>query len=220
MLHLMRKTFIMIHIAYADDHELVRKGTIALLSSEDIQFTVEAENGLDMIRKLEQTERLPDICIVDISMPTMDGFTLVSELKKRFPQVRTLVLTAYKSDLNIVRMIKAGANGYLLKSTSPAEIKLALHAIHTKGFYFSDLVTNKLFNTVQSVKSTDVNFTEREMEFLNHCCSDLSYDQIASEMGISSHTIYGYCERIFAKFSVNNRIGLVMVALKSGIIRN
>ncbi|MEC3880205.1 response regulator transcription factor [Parapedobacter sp. 10938] len=208
----------MIQVAYADDHELVRKGTISLLSSAQIKFVLEAEHGEEMLQLLEQEEVLPDICMVDISMPVMDGFALVAEMKKRWPEIGVLVLTAYKSDLNIIRMIKAGANGYLLKSTSPAEIKLALQLIHETGFYFSELVSNKLYHMVQHVKESAINFTEREMEFLQYCCSDLSYEQIAEAMNVSSRTVHGYCERIFAKFGVNSRIGLVLVAMKSGIV--
>lgn len=210
----------MIQVAYADDHVLVRKGTISLLSSDEIRFVIEADNGREMMQKLEKAKRVPDICMVDISMPVMDGFALVSEIREKYPLMRTLVLTAYKSNLNIVRMIRAGANGYLVKSTSPAEVKAALQIIHNTGFYFSELITNNLYKSIQDVKPSSITFTEREMEFLTHCCSDLSYDQIAGEMGISPKTIQGYCERIFAKFGVNSRLGLVIVALKSGIVPN
>lgn len=208
----------MIRIAYAEDHELVRKGTISLLNSSDIRFIIEASNGQEMLDQLEHAAELPDICIVDISMPAMDGFALVSQLSRRWPQIRVLVLTGYHSELNIVRMIKAGACGYLLKSSSPAEIKLALHIIFTTGFFFTELISKKLIKTVQKLKITDVNFTDREMEFLQYCCSELSYEQIADAMNISARTVHGYCERIFAKFGVNTRMGLILLAIQSGII--
>src|SRR5690606_33677819 len=126
-----------IHIAYADDHTAVRKGIISFLSGlGGIVVDIEANNGKELIKQLEKVKRLPDVCLLDINMPQMDGFETLVEIKKRWQSMKVLILTVHDAELYVIRMIRNGANGYLLKSCDPEEIKKALFTIDTKGVYF------------------------------------------------------------------------------------
>lgn len=207
-----------IRIAYADDHAIVRKGIISFIREMGgIRVDFEASNGKDLIQQLENASELPDICMIDINMPGMNGFDTLVALRERWPQIRTLVLTIFDHELYIIRMILQGANGYLLKSCDPTDIKKALISIYQNGFYHSDMVSNQLIHAIKNKKIKLPHFTEKELQVLKYSCTDLSYAQIAQKMNTTSRSVEGYRDSLFKKLKVNSRVSLALYAVQSGI---
>jgi len=207
-----------IHIAYADDHAIVRKGIITFIKEMGgIEVDIEAGNGRDLINQLEKAKTLPDICMIDINMPGLNGFDTLIEIKERWPQMRTLVLTIFDHELYIIRMIKHGANGYLLKSCDPEDIKRALTSIYLNGFYHSEMVNTQLLFAIKNKEVKLPHFTEKELQVLKYCCTDLSYAQIAQKMETTSRSVEGYRDSLFKKLKVNSRVSLALYAVQAGI---
>jgi len=209
----------LVKVAVVDDHTIMREGLIKQLAvDKTIDVIMEATDGSHMLQQLTTMTVIPDIAIVDLNMPRMDGFALAWELKNKYPQIRVLILSAYCSEYNIARMINNGVRGYLLKNCSPVEFREAIHSIYETGYYYSDLANEQVFKVFQSVNLKTINIPDREMEFLKLCCTELTYDQMAKQMGISRRTLDGCRERLFDRLSINSRTGLVLFALQSGII--
>jgi two-component system invasion response regulator UvrY len=211
-------------IALTDDHVLLRNGLASLLEDLDYQVLFEADNGQDLIRKLNPGE-LPDVVLMDINMPQMDGYETTRWLKNNHPGVRVLALSMYDDENAIIRMLKSGARGYILKDSDPAELKSALQALITKGFYHSELVTGKLIHTINHMDDTDhssvkdvLGLNGRELEFLKLVCTELTYKEIAEKMFLSPRTIDGYRDALFEKLGLKSRVGLVLFAIRNGIV--
>lgn len=208
-----------ISIAYADDHTLVRKAIINYISEgEHLQVDIEAENGQDLIAKLEKSPKMPDLCLIDVSMPVMNGFDALIEIKKRWPEMSTLILSVFDDELYIIRMIMSGANGYLLKNCSPGELKNAIESIYNNGYYYYSQRMRKYYKMVENKEIKLPKFTPNELEVLKYSCSDLSYGEIANKMGKTSRSIEGYRDSLFRKLNINSRVGLVIHAIKFGIV--
>ncbi|HET8574292.1 MAG TPA: response regulator transcription factor [Edaphocola sp.] len=215
-----RKTTEIVKVAYADDHMSVRKGIISYLHElGGIEVIIEAVDGQDLMDKLEQSSRQPDVCIIDINMPKMNGFETVAAIKKKWKNKKMLILSTYDEDIYIVRMIRAGANGYLPKACDPDEIKKAILSIHKEGYYYSGLYLEKSLEMLQSNKPFNLsNFTEKELTFLKYACSNLTYAQIAQHMHCTAKSVEGYRDSLFKKLQVNNRVSLALFAVKTGIV--
>jgi len=208
-----------INIAYADDHKIVRKGIISFINElGGMKVCVEANNGKELIANIEKSTIIPDICILDISMPVMNGFDTIVELKKKWPELKVLVLTVFQTDIYIIRMIMYGANGYLLKSSDPEEIKKAIGIVYNNGAYFSDSTTRHFFNAVQNKQIKLPNLTAREIQVLNYCCGDLSYAQIAEKIGTTTRSVEGYRDSLFKKLKTNSRVSLALFAVQFGLV--
>src|SRR6185437_12661120 len=207
-----------IRIALADDHGIVRKGISEIISTfGNFNVEIEASNGKELLTKIEATEDLPDICVLDVNMPGMNGYETLLKVKEKWPSIKVLVLTMFNNEYSIIKMLSGGANGYLLKNSDPKELKRALRHIYDYGYYFSEFVSARFFQALQKDNMLP-NITDKEMEFLSLCCSELNYKEIASVMGLSVRTIEGYRNQLFEKLKLNTRIGLVMYALDIGII--
>lgn len=212
-------------IALADDHVLLRNGLANLLRDLEYEVVFEADNGAELLEKL-QTNSLPDVVLMDINMPKMDGYDTTQWLKKNYPDIKVLALSMYDDENAIIRMLKCGAKGYILKDSDPAELKLAINALLTKGFYHSELVTGKLIHTINhldepehsSVKNV-LGLNEREIEFLKLVCTEMTYKEIAEQMCLSPRTIDGYRDSLFEKLNLKSRVGLVVFAIKNGITK-
>lgn len=206
-----------VHIAYADDHKVVRKGLVFFLNSMwGIQVDIEADNGKDLITQLQNAGRLPDICLLDINMPEMNGFETIIKIKENWPQMKVLVLTVFDNEAYIIRMISYGANGYLLKSCDPEEIKAAILSIHNDGMYYSGNFTRQFVGDIKSKKVKPPKFTEGEALVLKYSCTDLSYSEIAGKLGTTTRSVEGYRDSLFKKLNVHNRVGLAMFAVQFG----
>jgi two-component system invasion response regulator UvrY len=211
-------------IVLVDDHILLRKGLCELIRGFDrYDVLFEADNGKDFIKKLSPS-LLPAVVIMDISMPEMDGYETTLWLKNNHPEVKVLALSMYDNETSIIRMFKAGAKGYILKDTDPFELKEALNAVITKGFYYSEMVTGSLIHSINNLDEKDnhvkevVNLNEREVTFLKLCCSEFTYKEIADQMYLSPRTIDGYRDTLFQKLNIKTRVGLVIYAIKNGIV--
>jgi DNA-binding NarL/FixJ family response regulator len=210
-------------IALADDHSLLRIGLAQLVESLGNTILFEADNGKELLQKLDK-KNLPDIVLMDINMPVMDGFETTQWLKQNHPEVKVLALSMYDNENSIIRMLKCGAKGYILKDSEPTELKAAIDALVNKGYYYSDLVSGKLIHAINKIEDAgnDVhtvnNLNERETDFLKYACTELTYKEIADKMFLSPRTIDGYRDALFEKLHVKTRVGLVMYAIKNGIV--
>lgn len=203
-------------IALVDDHILLRKGLCSLINSfDEFDILFEADNGKDFISKLKPGT-LPGVVLMDINMPQMDGYETALWIKNHFPDIRVLALSMYDNENAIIRMFKAGAKGYILKDCDPADLKEALHAVSTKGFYYSETITGRL---IRNISQDTVQLSELETEFLKLVCTEMTYKEIADQMCKSPRTIDGYRDDLFKKLNVKTRVGLVMYAIRHGIVR-
>ena len=213
----------MANLVLVDDHVLLRKGLAELVKNFGNEILFEADNGKEFIAKLKPG-MLPDVVLMDINMPEMDGYESCLWLKKNHPNIKVLALSMYDSESSIIRMLKSGAKGYILKDSEPTELKKAIDALVTKGYYYSDLVSGKLINAINKFDEdgNDTRRTEklndRETEFLKYTCTELTYKEIADKMFVSPRTVDGYRDSLFEKLAVKTRVGLVMYAIRNGII--
>jgi DNA-binding NarL/FixJ family response regulator len=184
----------------------------------------DAINGQDLIRQLE-AERLPDIILLDIAMPVMDGYATAEWLAANYPGTRILALSTMDTEGAIIRMIRSGAKGYVLKDADPAELKKAFDEVLSLGYYYNDIVSRKIMQTVHLLveekhePETLVRLSDRELAFLKLACSEKTYFEIAREMYVSDRTVDGYRDALFRKLGVGSRVGLVIYAVKNGIVR-
>lgn len=213
----------MANIVLTDDHSLLRNGLAELVKSQGHTVLFEADNGKDFIAKLD-AKLLPDMVLLDINMPEMDGFETAQWIKTNHPGLKVLALSMYDNETSIIRMLKCGAKGYILKDSEPAELKTAIDDILNKGFYYSDLVSGKLMHAInkmdddgESLKNL-VPLNDRETDFLKYTCTEMTYKEIADKMFVSPRTIDGYRDALFERLHVKTRVGLVMYAIKNGIV--
>ena len=213
----------MANLVLTDDHILLRNGLAELVKSLGHTVLFEADNGKNFIAKLD-SKLLPDVVLMDINMPEMDGFETASWIKNNHPEIKVLALSMYDNETSIIRMLKCGAKGYILKDSEPAELKSAIAAVMDKGFYYSDLVSGKLMHAINKLDDESdglkslVPLNDRETDFLKHTCSELTYKEIADKMFVSPRTIDGYRDALFEKLQLKTRVGLVMYAIKNGIV--
>ena len=207
-----------------DDHVLLRKGLAALLNALGYPIILEADNGKDFIEKIKLTNLVPDLVMLDINMPVMDGYETATWIKENKPSLKILALTMYDNEMAIIRMLQSGARGYILKDTEPKELKDAITAIITNGYYYTDLVNNRLIESVNRNMDEKVilkkyaSLSNPEIAFLKYCCSDLSYKEIAFKMSVSKSTVEGCRDSLFKKLDIKTRIGLAMYAIKNQLV--
>ena len=211
-------------VVLVDDHSLLRNGLAGLIKSfGDYNILFEADNGRDFINRLKP-KSLPQVVLMDINMPEMDGYEACLWLKKNHPTIKVLALSMYDNENAVIRMFKAGAKGYILKDCDPSEFKSALDAVVSKGFYYSEMVTGKLIHTISSLDEDDtevknvIQLNEREIVFLKLICTELTYKEIAEKMFLSPRTVDGYRDDLFKKLNIRTRVGLVMYAIKNGVV--
>jgi DNA-binding NarL/FixJ family response regulator len=211
-----------IDIAIVDDHTLFRQGLVGLLSdSGKVNVIFDAENGQDMIQKLSRYP-IPEVILMDITMPQMDGYESTKWIKENHPQIKVLALSMFEEDKPIIGMLKSGAGGYMLKQSRASDLIDAITGIAKQSFYINELVSGKLLRNIQNnqpAKTQQVEVNTNELKFLELCCSDLTYKQIADMMNLSPHTIDNYRESLFQKFETKSRTGLVIAALKQELIK-
>jgi DNA-binding NarL/FixJ family response regulator len=212
-----------INVAIADDHKIFRKGVILSLKAyHNIRFMLEAENGEELIKEIEKEE--PDIVLMDLKMPVKDGIETTKYLNKHFPQIRILILTMFEDERFVGHLMDSGANGYLLKSTEPAEIKQAIMDVMNTGFYLNNFVNRVLIKKNYAGKKFNPNLnseivvSEREKEVLSLVCMEYTAQEIAQKMEISARTVEAIKDRLMERFGVKNSVGLVFFAMKNSLI--
>ncbi len=211
-------------VLLVDDHQLFREGLKNLVNGFlDFEVVLEASDGLDLINKIDP-QHVPDIALLDINMKPMDGFKTAQWLKQNYPTIKIMALSMYDNENAIIRMLRNGARGYLLKDIKKQELYEALSTLQLKGYYTSELVASNLIQAMNEFdqegksKRTDLlNLNQKEIEFLNLVCSELTYKEIAEKMSMSPYTIDGYRDALFNKLRVKSRVGLVLYAIRNRI---
>lgn len=210
-----------IQVAIADDHVLLRNALARLINSFDgYSVMMEADNGKDLKAKILK-HNVPDIVLLDVNMPEMDGFETTQWLHKNYPHIKVLALSMLSDEKSIIKMFHLGAKGYLLKNTDSGELLTALDSINNKNVYLSEYVSEKLVSGLNKGIDNDespVMLNERERIFLRWACSELAYKDIAEKMNLSPRTIDDYRQSLFNKLKVHSRVGLVMYAIRNGIV--
>jgi two-component system, NarL family, invasion response regulator UvrY len=213
-----------IKVALADDHVLLRNGLAGLVTKLGYEVLFESNNGKDLVSKLNKDD-LPDIILMDINMPEMDGYDATLWIRNNFPLVNVLALSMYDDENAIIRMLKNGAKGYIMKDADPMELKKAIDDVITKGVHYSELVTGRLLHSIYQVDEPSngtkqmLNLNEREIEFLKLASTEMTYKEIADNMHLSPRTIDGYRDALFEKLNIRNRVGLVLFAIKHSIVQ-
>jgi two-component system invasion response regulator UvrY len=211
----------MVKLGFVDDHRLFRKGLISLvtLSLPDVQIILEADDGF-ALQNLIDPKLLPDIILMDIHMPNINGYDAVKWLTDHYPDIKILVVSMVEDENSILTMVKGGVKGYLTKGADQREIVTAIQTIYDGGFYYTDFLTGKLVHALQNSQSlksgSQILLNERELEFLQYVCSDETYNEIAKKMFLSPKTIDGYRDALFEKLQVRSRVGLAIYAIKNG----
>lgn len=217
----MAKSYKKVSIAIADDHSLLRKALANLINAfEYYTVVIEADNGKDLQKKITELG-IPDIVILDVNMPEMDGFETTQWLYKQYPQIKVLALSMLSDEKTIIKMFRLGAKGFLLKNTNPEELRKALDSLMNKDVYLSDYVSGKLVSGLHQGAAhpeKELVLNEREREFLRWTCSELSYREIAEKLFISPRTLDDHRQALFNKLKVHSRVGLAMYAIKNGLV--
>jgi two-component system invasion response regulator UvrY len=212
----------LVRIGLIDDHILLRDSLASVINSfENYTVSMVAENGKAFIEKLNPLNK-PDILILDLNMPEMDGHETTYWIAKNHPEIRILILTMYDSE-TLIHLIKSGVRGFLKKDVSPSELKYAMQCIMADGNYCSHTITGRLFNLMKNQGNKNstwgsVILSEHEITFLKHVTSEMTYKEIALLMKISPRTIDNYRDALFLKLNVKSRVGLAMYAIRSGIV--
>lgn len=214
----MKKTIVIV-----DDHLLIAKAIEGIISNfEDFEVIDVAENGKDMIDKFESDKKIPDIILLDISMPIMDGFETALWLKKNHPNIKVMALSMQGDDNSVIKMIKNGAKGYLLKNTHPKDLETALIKLSIDGFFYPDWASKVIFSNMADEKNNEKKkkISEREKEFLTYTVTELSYKEIAEKMCCSPRTVESYRDQLCEKFDLKTRVGLAVFAIKNGFAKS
>jgi two-component system, NarL family, invasion response regulator UvrY len=212
-----------VKIVLVDDHAMLRSGLAAVIKDFGYQVLFEADNGKIMLEKLDKNN-LPDLILLDINMKEMDGYETALWLKKNYPLIKVLALSMYDDEAAIMKMLRNGARGYVLKDNEPRELKAALDAVIHKGYYYSELVTGKLIHSInkadeEAIDGNIAKLSEREIKFLKLACSELTYKEIAAQMHLSPRTIDGYRDALFEKLDIKTRTGLAIYAIKNKLVQ-
>jgi DNA-binding NarL/FixJ family response regulator len=211
-------------IAIIDDHILIAKALTGIIENFQ-QFNVlyECENGKALQEKFFIKNNVPDIVLLDISMPIMDGFETAAWLKETHPEVLIMALSMQDDEQSLIKMIKCGAKGYLLKNVHPTELEKALDALVKNGSYFPDWATSKVFMSLtndNTATKNSIQITAREKEFLQYSITEMSYKEIAEKMFCSPRTVESYRDALFEKLDLKTRVGLAVYAMKNGFANN
>jgi DNA-binding NarL/FixJ family response regulator len=205
-------------VVVVDDHNLLSQAIGALIDDFE-QFTVLylCNNGQDLLEKLKNPKNIPDIVLMDVNMPILNGIETTEYLKQHFPAVNVLALSIEEDENTILKMLRAGAKGYLMKDAKKSELENALLEVLKKGYYHTNTVAKILVDSLAPKETSVSALKEREIEFIKHACSEKTYKEIADDMCLSYKTIEGYRNVLFEKLNLRNRTGLVIYAIKNKI---
>lgn len=215
----------MTNIALVDDHLLFRKGLATIINSfPNYHIIIEASSGKEFTTLISPSN-MPTIVILDVTMPDMNGYETANWIHQNYPEIKILALSMLDNEKAIIKMLRNGAKGYILKDSDPKDLKEALDQLMQKGVYLNELMCSHLIDNINSQLHEDaqgfyrkkIALNDREIDFLQRICSDMSYKQIADDMYLSPRTIDGYRDALFQKLRVSSRIGLVLYAIRNEI---
>jgi DNA-binding NarL/FixJ family response regulator len=207
-------------VVIVDDHILIAKAISEIMTNfKDFKVLYECENGMQLQEKFKNPNQIPNIVLLDISMPIMNGFETALWLKEHHPNVLIMALSMQDDDNSVLKMLKNGAKGYMLKNTHPSDLENALKALVANGYYYPTWAASKIFSSMGSslkyTKSVET-ITDREKEFLKYSVTEMSYKEIAEKMFCSPRTVEGYRDNLFEKLELKSRVGLAVYAIKNG----
>jgi DNA-binding NarL/FixJ family response regulator len=216
-----------IKVAIADDHKIFRKGVIlSLRPYTNLKFVLEAENGQELINLLANTsdEEKPEVILMDLRMPQKDGIETTKFIAKQYPNIHIIALTMYEDERFVSHMMEIGANGYLLKSADPIEIKKAIMEVKAKGYYLNNFVNRILLKKSHSRQkvvpslNSEVTLTDRERDVIKYICMEFTAQEIAQKLEVSPRTVEAIKDRLMERFGSKNTAGLVFYAVKNNLI--
>lgn len=216
-----------IKVAIADDHKIFRKGVVlSLRPYTNIRFVLEAENGQELIDQIAllPEEEQPEVILMDLRMPQKDGIETTKTIAKLYPHIHIITLTMYEDERFVSHMMEIGANGYLLKSADPSEIKKAITEVQLKGYYLNNFVNRILLKksharqkSVPSL-SSEITLNDRERDVVKYICMEFTAHEIAQKLEVSPRTVEAIKDRLMERFGVKNTAGLVFFAVKNNLI--
>lgn len=207
-----------IKIALADDHKLFRSGLVALLKDlPAFEIIYEANDGKELLEKIEGKIK-PDILLLDIKMPNVNGFEVVTKLKADYPLIKIIVLSMFSDETTVMKMVKAGVEGYILKDANQQEFIEGIEAVAKDDVYYSKSINKIIQKSFIQKPIIGVKLNANETIFLKLLCQQLSNKEIADKMCLSVRTIDGYRDQLFDKLAVKSRVGLVLYAIKNKIV--
>jgi DNA-binding NarL/FixJ family response regulator len=217
-----------IKVAIADDHKIFRKGVIlSLRPYTNIIFVLEADHGqqlLDGLQELNGTENQPDVVLMDLRMPMKDGIETTKVVAKQFPNIHIIALTMFEDERFVSHMMEIGANGYLLKSADPGEIKRAIMEVMSKGYYLNNFVNRILLKKSHSKSksipslNSEITLNERERDVIKYICMEFTAQEIAQKLEVSPRTVEAIKDRLMERFGAKNTAGLVFFAVKNNLV--
>ncbi len=208
-------------IAIADDHLLVAKAVSSIVNNFDnFEVLYEVENGAVLQEKFKVAKNIPDIVLLDVSMPIMDGYATATWLKEQHPAVLVMALSVQDDDNSIIKMVKAGAKGYMHKNVHPIELERALQTLISQGLYYPDWAMSKVIASLAGDTKgygDELALNDREKEFLTYVCTELTYKEISEKMFCSPRTVESYRDSLFEKLNVKTRVALALFSVKIGL---
>lgn len=205
-------------VVIVEDHILLSQAIASLINSfDEFEVLYFCKNGKELLTKLKSPNNIPEIVLMDINMPILNGIETTEQLKTLHPEIKVVALSVDENEATIIKMLKAGAKGYLLKDVEKEVLHKALLEVVKHGYFHTKRVSNLLVNLLNDNQKNAANLKSREIEFIKHVCSELTYKEIAEKMFLSPRTIDGYRDALFEKLQLKNRIGLVIYAIKNGI---
>ncbi len=209
-----------IRILIADDHPIVRDGLRTILGTQpDFEVVGEAAHGTEVLRQVDELQ--PDLLLLDLEMPRMDGVETLRQLRAAHPQVRVLVFTAFDTDERIMGALRAGAQGYLLKGTPREELFAAIRIVHDGGSLLQPIVAAHLIRQMVDPPSPEAHdpLTPREHEVLDLLAQGLQNKEIAAALAITQRTVKFHVSAVFHKLGAGNRTEAVKIAAQQGLVR-
>lgn len=201
------------NIVIVDDHILIAEALATMIGTiPNFDILYVCSSGQELMHRFKQPRNIPDLVILDVQMPGMDGYQVAEWLTADHPEIIILALSMQDDDDKIIRMIRSGAKGYLLKSIRQKDLAHALVTVVKEGIFYNTQVSKVLANNYSKKEVTQKELSEKEKELLPHLCTDLTYKEIAARLSLSPRTIEGYANSIMEKLNVHNRIGLILLA--------
>jgi two-component system invasion response regulator UvrY len=212
-----------IKIGLADDHVLLRDALATLIDGfGNCQVVLQASNGEQLIEKI-RSGQVPDVLILDLNMPKLSGWEVANWIHEHHPEMRVLMLTMYDSELSLIRLLQAGVKGFLKKDIHPDELKQAIQTVMETGYYYSNYTSSRiaqLFRVNEEGKMVLQKnlLSEQELAFLKLACSELTYKEVAQEMGLNPRAVDGLRDQLFVKLDIKSRVGLAIFAIRHGVV--
>jgi two-component system invasion response regulator UvrY len=213
-----------VKVVLADDHLLLRNALASLINEFDnCRVIFHCNNGQEMI-DFFKGGAAPDVAILDLNMPLVDGFDTADWIRQNHPSTHILMLTMFDSELSLIRLLQCGAKGFLKKDVHPDELKTAIQSVMTTGYYYSNHTTGKIVNLFRNTSDGKLGLqrsmlTDMEVAFLRLACSDMTYKEVAQKMHLNPRAVDTLRDGLFTKLDVKSRVGLALVAIKQGIVR-